>query len=106
MAGYEESFLACGVDPLLLLAISINESNMAKAYSDEFNEQYHNAFGLSYKGKLIKFESWDKSISKACSTVVKLMGTEINIPKLASRYAEDPLWADKVSNLYSKLTSI
>ena len=106
MAGYEESFLACGVDPLLLLAISINESNMAKAYSEEFNSTYKNAFGLSYAGKLIKFDSWHKSITKACDTVVKLMGDEVNIPKLGSRYAEDPKWSTKVASIYSHLTNI
>ncbi len=104
MQGLEKKFLTCEVDPLLMTAIGLEESKLGSAYSEAFNNNHHNPFGLMSEGQLIPYDSWEEAINAECELLTKLIGKGAsNMGMLGAVYASSPSWPIKVASLYNQL---
>lgn len=104
MQGLEKNFVACEIDPLLMTAIGLEESKLGSTYSEAFNNNHHNPFGLMSSGQLIPYDSWEESITEECELLTKLINRgATNMDMLGAVYASSASWPIKVANFYNQL---
>jgi hypothetical protein len=105
MAGLEDEFIKCEIDPLLMIAIGTAESGLGQAYASWFNEKNHNPFGLSSNGDIISYNTWEEAIQAECKLLTKYIvnhGAK-TISQIGFTYAADNNWPANVEGLYVKL---
>lgn len=106
MQGLEKKIISCEIDPLLIVAIGLEESKLGSAYSEAFNNNHHNPFGLMSEGLLIPYDSWDESINAECELLTKLLGKgAANMDMLGAVYASSSSWPIKIASFYNQLWS-
>lgn len=105
MEGMENKFEECEIDPLLMVAIAYQESQLGKAYADFYNAKFHNPFGLSKNGGLITYASWEEAIQAECNLLTRYINVNNakSLGLVGATYAEDPAWPERVANYYSQL---
>jgi len=105
MEGLENEIENCEVDPLLILAIGSQESQLGKSYAQYFNNEYHNPFGLSDRKGLIRYNSWQEAIKAECKLLTRLIvekGAK-TLNQIGFVYAIDNNWPNNVESFYLKL---